>query len=210
MKKRAIVLTISCLLIAGFTFLGGLSMRVGARWLLILLLVLTNLCNAAVALVAMKITGIRADVDRRNLKQFGIGALIALSLSLVLAFLPALCGYSLVGGHKPFTWFSLIYNFLYCFLMIGPVEELIFRVYVQETMISFFKKSPVVGVVLSALLFGLFHLINGSLIQVLFTFGIGLVFGLCKYKIKNCKYLGVSFGHGLYDFLNHIVRFFVV
>lgn len=46
--------------------------------------------------------------------------------------------------------------------------------------------------------------------QVLFTFGIGLVFGFAKYKIKDCKYPGLAFGHGLYDFINTLVRMFVV
>lgn len=59
-------------------------------------------------------------------------------------------------------------------------------------------------------MFGWWHLINGSLLQVAFTFGIGLVFGMCKYYIKNCKYLGLALGHGLYDFLNVVVRMFVV
>lgn len=210
MKKRVIVFIFACLLIVAFTFLGGACMRIGSLWLKILSLAAINLCNGAVALVAMKITGIKADADFKNLRQFAIGAAIAVCLSLVIAFLPAILGFSLVGSHKPFTWFGLIYNLLNYFLIIGPVEELIFRVYVQETMISFFAKKPIIGVVLAAILFGLFHLINGSLLQVLFTFGIGLVFGLCKYGIKNCKYLGVSFGHGLYDFLNEIVRLFVV
>ena len=210
MKKRLIVLIFACVLIAAFTFLGGACMRIESLWLKILSLAAINLLNGAVALVAMKLTGIKADVEWRNLRQFLIGAIIALCLSLAIAFLPAILGFSLVGTHKTFTRFGLIYNLLNYFLIIGPVEELIFRVYVQETMISFFPKKPIVGVILAALLFGLFHLINGSLVQVLFTFGIGLVFGLCKYGIKNCKYLGISFGHGLYDFFNEIVRLFVV
>ena len=64
--------------------------------------------------------------------------------------------------------------------------------------------------IIAALLFGLWHIINGNIIQVLFTFGIGLVFGFSKYKIKNCGYVGVSLAHGLYDFLNTIVRMFIV
>ena len=210
LKKRVIVLVFACLLIVGFTFLGGVCMRVESLWVKIFLLAGANLCNGAVALVAMRITGIRADLDWKNLRQFLIGAIIALGLSLLIAFVPALCGFSLVGEHKKFTWFGLVYNLLNYFLIIGPVEELVFRVYVQETMISFFPKRPIVGVILAAVTFGLFHLINGSPIQGLFTFGIGLVFGVCKYRVKNCKYLGISFCHGLYDFLNEIVRLFVV
>ena len=210
MRKKVVVLIPACILIAVITAFGGLCRGVGPLWLRVLLLAIVNLCNAAVALVAMKITGIRADIDMKNLKQFAIGAVIALSLSLVLAFIPALCGFSLVGSHKDFSWFGVIYPFLNYFLMIGPVEELVFRVYIQETMISFFGRKKYLGVIIAAFLFGLWHLINGSWLQVLFTFGIGLVFGSCKHLIKDCKYLGLSFGHGLYDFLNEIVRLFIV
>ena len=95
-------------------------------------------------------------------------------------------------------------------LIIGPVEEFVFRVYLQDTFVSFFEKHKWLGVVVAAFLFGLWHIINGNIVQVLFAFGIGLVFGFAKYKIKDCGYVSVAFGHGLYDFLNTIVRMFVV
>ena len=66
------------------------------------------------------------------------------------------------------------------------------------------------GVLTASFLFGLWHVINGNIMQVLFTFGIGLVFGFAKYKIKDCKYPGLAFGHGLYYFINTLVRMFVV
>ena len=95
-------------------------------------------------------------------------------------------------------------------IIIGPVEELIFRVYLQETFIGFFEKNKWIGVIITSLIFGLWHFINGSFIQVLFIFGIGLIFGFSKYLIKNCKYLGLAVGHGLYDFLNVVLRMFII
>ena len=192
-KKRVAVLLVSLVFLAGITFLGGLCMSIEQWWIRTVLLAITNLCNGAVAIIAMKITDIKPEFD-----------------SLTIAVIPAACGVSLVGSHKDFSWFSILYSFLNFFLIIGPVEELIFRVYIQETLVSVFDKGKFIGVVLSALIFGLWHWINGSLIQVLFTFGIGLVFGACKYLIKDCKYPGLAFGHGLYDFLNEIVRVFIV
>ena len=92
----------------------------------------------------------------------------------------------------------------------GPVEEIVFRVYYQETFCGFFKKNKWIGVIIAAALFGIWHIINGSLFQVLFTFGFGLIFGFAKYFLKNCKYLGLALGHGIYDFLNVIVCMFVI
>ena len=209
-RKRGAVLILSLLLIAVFTYLGGLCFSIGRTWLKILLLVLVNYANAAVALIAMKITGVKPEFDLKNVRQYGIGVAIAIILSLLIAFIPALCGFSLVGQHSDFSWFRIVYCFLFYFLVVGPVEELIFRVYLQDALTSFFEKRKYLGVILAALLFGLSHLINGSLLQVLFTFGIGLVFGTCRYKIRDCKYPGLAVGHGLYDFLNEIIRTFIV
>ena len=65
-------------------------------------------------------------------------------------------------------------------LIIGPVEEFVFRVYLQDMFVSLFKKQKWIGVVVSSFLFGLWHIINDNIIQVLFTFCIGLVFGFAK------------------------------
>ena len=131
-------------------------------------------------------------------------------MSLFIAFIPAWCGHSIVGAHTKYDLGTLLFAIFFYFLIIGPVEELIFRVYYQETFISFFNKNKWIGVIIASALFGMWHLINGSPLQVLFTFGIGLVFGFAKYFIKRFKYLGVSFAHGLYDFLNIIVTMFVI
>ena len=210
MKKKIIILIITTALIIGVTFLSWPIATISQVWLKRLLAVLLNLTNGAIAFIAIKLTGIDIDLDIKNYWQYLIGIAIALTLSLFIAFIPALAGFSLVGSHQDFSIETLLWSLFYFFLVIGPVEELIFRVYYQETFVGFFKKYKWIGVIIAAFLFGWFHIINGSLLQVAFTFGIGLVFGMCKYFIKNCKYLGLALGHGLYDFLNVIVRFFIV
>ena len=210
MKKKIIVLIISILLISVITFGCGLFKLINIMWLKILLMTLFDLLNCGVALLAMKLTNMKIDFDIKNKKQYFIGIAIALMLSSIIAFIPAILGFSLVGQHTDFSWFTIIYNLLFYFIIIGPVEELIFRVYIQDTFISFFNKNKWIGVVIASFIFGLWHLINGSLVQVLFTFMIGLVFGLSKYLIKDCKYLGLALGHSLYDFLNVIVRIYIV
>ena len=172
--------------------------------------VFLNVLNGLIAWTAMKITGMTADVDFKNKRQYLVGAAIALSLSAVIAIIPVLCGFSLIGGHIVFSWFDIIYHFLFNLLIIGPVEEFIFRVYLQDAFVSFFEKHKWLGVVIAAFLFGLWHIINGNIIQALFTFGIGLVFGFAKHKIKGCGYVSVALGHGLYNFLNILVRMFII
>ena len=209
-KKNIIILCFSVILISVVTFLARFINYIEVTGLRIEVNVALNLFNGFIAFAAMKLTKMNIEIDFKNGLQYIIGAAIAVSLSLVIAVVPALCGFSLVGGHTDFSWFRLIYSLLYYLLIIGPVEEFVFRVYLQDVFVGFFDSCKWLGVVIAAFLFGLWHIINGSIIQVLFTFAIGLVFGFAKYKIKNCGYVGVAFGHGLYDFLNVIVTMFIV
>lgn len=209
-KRNITILVLSLVCIMGVTFWGRVLKYIDSIGMKIAVRVGLNLLNGMVAWVAMKLSGMKPDIDIKNKRQYLIGAAIALVLSALIAVIPALCGGSLVGNHEDFSWFVLIHDFLFYLLIIGPVEELVFRVYLQDTFVSFFEKRKWMGVVTASFLFGLWHIINGNIMQVLFTFGIGLVFGFAKYKIKDCKYPGLAFGHGLYDFLNTVVRMFVV
>ncbi len=211
MKKKIIILVVTTILICVFTFLGGgLNIYIDNLILRRLFVISINLLNGVTAFVAIKLTGVKIGVELKNFWQYLIGLGVALTLSLFIAFIPAWCGHSLVGVHTNYDIGTLIYAFFFFLLIIGPVEELVFRVYYQETFMSFFNKHKWIAVIIASAIFGLWHLINGSPLQVLFTFGIGLVFGFAKYFIKRFKYLGVSFAHGLYDFLNIIVTMFVI
>ncbi len=209
-KKRIIVLIISLAVISGITALAPLVRLIEIMWLRLVMMCVLNLCNGAVALGAMKLTGMKIDFDFKNYKQYIIGVSIALILSLCIGFIPALFGGSLVGGHTDFVPWKFAYQMFFYLVIIGPVEELIFRVYVQDTLGYVFLANDWISVIVSSALFGLWHIINGSFIQVLFTFGIGLVFGFAKYFLKNCKYVGLALGHGLYDFLNYVITVFVI
>ena len=209
-KTNIAVLCCSIVCIIGTTYLTRFINHMDAVWLKIIAVVGIYLLIGLIALAAMKLTNMRIDIDLKKRRQYLIGCGLALALSLLIAFVPARCGFSLVGEHMRFSWFTLVYELLFCLLIVGPVEEFVFRMYLQDAFVGFCDKRKWMGVVIAAFLFGLWHIINGGLVQVFFTFGIGLVFGFAKYKIKDCGYVGVAVGHGIYDFLNVIVRMFVV
>ena len=209
-KRNIVILTLSLVLICTVTFSVRFVKYIDITAFRIIAQIALNLSNGLIAMIAMKLTNMEINFDVKNKRQYLIGIAIALVLSVVIAIVPALCGFSLIGNHTEFSWFALIYDLLFYLLIIGPVEEFVFRVYLQDTFVSFFKKNKWIGIVIASFLFGLWHIINGNIIQVLFTFVIGLVFGFAKYKIKDCGYVGVAFGHGLYDFLNTFVRMFIV
>ena len=211
MGKKVITLIVSLLLICLITFGAGfLGLFITDYLILFIAKFFVYYLIGAVALVAIKLTGVEIGLDFRNWKSYLIGLVMAIALSLFIAVIPALFGSSIVGSHLDPTPDILILNFVFFVFTVGPIEELVFRVYVQETFISFFKTHKWVAVIIAAFLFGLWHIINGSLLQVLFAFGIGLVFGFVKYFLKDCKFLGVATAHGLYDFLNIVVRVLIV
>ncbi len=209
-KKNISILFISLILIAVVTSLAQLLKYINLTWLKIIAKVGINLLNGLVSFVAMKITGMNLKIDFKNKRQYLIGVIMALLLNIAIVIIPIFCGYSLVGNHMDFSWAVIIYDLLFCLLIIGPIEELIFRVYLQDTFVSFFEKNKWLGVVIASFLFGLWHIINGNFVQVILTFGIGLVLGFSKHKIKNCGYIALSLGHGLYDFLITIVKMFII
>ncbi len=203
--KKPLIFAIETLVVVGLTFLGWLLPLISLPILRIFANIGTNLLLGASAWVAIKLSGLSVDFEWKNYKQFLIGAGVCLVLSLCIAWIPALCGCSLVGAHQTFVLWKLFFNLFYFLLIIGPVEELIFRVYYQKTLVAFFGARKWIGVILASALFGLWHLINGSWIQVAFTFGIGLAFGFTKEYVKDMHYPGISLCHGLYDFLNYVV-----
>lgn len=209
-KRNIAILSLSLAMIYVVTFSARIIKYIYVTEFKILAKIFLNLLNGLIALIAMKLTDMKIEIDLRNKHQYLIGIAIALGLSVVIGVIPALCGFSLVGNHADFSWFVIMHDFLFYLLIIGPIEEFVFRVYLQDVFVSFFERNKCMGVVIASFLFGLWHIINGNVIQVLFAFGIGLIFGFAKYKIKDCGYAGVSFGHGLYDFLNTLVRMFIV
>ena len=208
MKKKLIILIAATLLIVFFTFMPQFIPLTGFPSYFFKIGI--YMLMGATAVVAMILTGIKIDFDPKNIWQYVIGLGIALTLSFLCALLPAMLGNSIVGGHQDFKLYVLLLDFVFFVLFVGPIEELVFRVYYQETFCGFFKKHKWIDVIIAAALFGIWHIINGGLFQVLFTFGFGLIFGFAKYFLKNCKYLGLALGHGIYDFLNVIVCMFVI
>lgn len=209
-KRNIVILSLSLVMICTVTFCAKFVKYIDITALKVIVHIFLNLPNGLIALIAMKLTNMKINIAPKNKRQYLIGAAIALVLNVVIAIVPAFCGFSLIGNHMDFSWTVLTYDFLFYMLIIGPVEEFVFREYLQDAFMNFFEKNKWLAVVIASFLFGLWHIINGSIIQVIFTFGIGLVFGFAKYKIKDCGYMGVVFAHGLYDFLNTVVRMFIV
>ena len=202
-KNAVIIFLIALALIVGLTFSlwGVWSIDVSALRMCLTLLV--TAAFAVVAVVAMKLTGQESKLlptKRRLWLQILIGVAFAAVLCFFMGILPILCGTSIIGSHTEPTAGFLLFSAVQDILFIGVCEEIVFRGYIQNQFEIWLKKCKWLAPLIAAVLFGLWHIINGSLIQVLLTTLIGCVFGYSKYFIKDCSLLSLIIAHGLYDF----------
>lgn len=134
-------------------------------------------------------------------RQILIGVAIALAMSLTLTLLPIRFGLKSMVGSTQYThaW-QFAYDFAYKILGVALVEEVIFRGYVFK-LLKEIRNTMAFPVALSSVLFGLIHITNGSVVQVLMTALIGALLCVCRMKIKSCTLLSLIIAHGVYDAL---------
>ena len=136
------------------------------------------------------------------LLQIGIGIGLAAVTSLVFTLLPHLLGFGeyVDSGIRYHEAWKYLYEFVYCIAAVGCVEEYVFRGFLYEK----FKRiwgTDSAAVIGSSVLFGLFHILNGSVAQIVITGCLGALFCLYRLKIKNCSTLSLAIMHGVYDAL---------
>lgn len=137
--------------------------------------------------------------NEKVLEQIGIGVLLALAMSLVLTVLPIALGFKDLVGSTTYTQaYQFIYQFIYAILGVALAEELIFRGYIFHKLLAL-KNSTWVAIVVSSLLFGLFHIFNGNIVQILMTAFIGFLYCVAREKIEGCTLLSLIIAHGVYD-----------
>ncbi len=134
--------------------------------------------------------------------QILIGIFIAVVISLVLTLVPHLLGvgeYFDTGKNYQYLW-QFIYEFFYCIVAVGFAEEFVFRGFIYERFKRLFEKDWI-AVIGSSVLFGVFHIFNGNIGQMILTGCLGAFFCFCRLKIKNCSLLSLIIVHGIYDAL---------
>ena len=114
---------------------------------------------------------------------------------------------SSISSLTSFSLPNFINVFIFC-IFIGIAEEFLCRGWIQNEFIERFskdKKSVILSIVLSSLIFGLMHITNLStqtfletLLQIINATALGVLLGSIYYKTKNIW--GVIFLHAFYDF----------
>ena len=135
-------------------------------------------------------------------RQITIGIFIGLAMSFLLTVAPHIFGFGEYvdsGKRYRFLW-QFTFEFVYCIVAVGFVEEFVFRGFIYGKIKEISQKDTV-AVIGSSVLFGAFHLFGGHIVQMLMTACIGAFFCFCRLKIKNCSVLSLIIAHGIYDAL---------
>lgn len=135
------------------------------------------------------------------LSQIVIGLLLAFAMSLVLTVLPIMLGFKEMVGNTTYTeiW-QFVYQFIYAILGVALAEEFVFRGYIYSKLLEI-KNSKWFAIIISSILFGLFHIFHGNVVQVIMTALLGVLFCVFREKIKGCTLLSLIIAHGVYDAL---------
>ncbi len=161
-----------------------------------------------------------ASLGKLGLRNTSLKILVIVSFSAVLLFLLA-AGISIIDefvlGPDPMAellatsliprnLFQLTALILLSLFLVGPVEELAFRGFVQRGFENSFGKTR--GLLIASLLFGLLHGLN-SLRAIVPIFAVSLVLGYVWQK-TNGNTIASGLMHGIYDSIAIIIAYLAV
>lgn len=90
-------------------------------------------------------------------------------------------------------------------LVVGPAEELIYRVAIMGQIEQLLEKNKWIAPLFANILFALTHLFQHGWVNVALAFVIGGVYTICFYKWKRCGYIMVSIMHGMFDVMTYAI-----
>lgn len=96
---------------------------------------------------------------------------------------------------------KLLWLFFFYMILTAVGEEFFCRQYIQGELEVILGKAKWLAPLVSAAIFGYWHIVQGDVTKVYFTFLFGLILGYAKFFFKDCTMLSVIIAHGLYDIL---------
>jgi len=134
--------------------------------------------------------------------QILVGVVSGLVISSAYFLVPYFLGFGpyVDNGSRYTKLWQFAFEFVYFIVAVGAVEEIVFRGFIYSKLKRLFDNEWI-AIIASSVLFGLFHLLIGNIVQVCITTIIGIIFCLVRYKVKNCSMLSLIILHGIYDFM---------
>ena len=154
------------------------------------------------AFVAAQIMGFSWQRMGLTFKGWPFQLLIAL-----IGFVLGAIEYTILGPRpliQSLTWETLLYPAFILMVFTGFLEEVIFRGLVQDVSTTLLGKF---GIWYGAMLFAVLHIGYLSVFDVVFVFGVGLLFGYLVQWTRSL--LGVSLAHGFTNISMYLIYPFV-
>lgn len=131
--------------------------------------------------------------------QILVGVLIAAGMTLIFTVLPVLAGFKDMVGSNSYTkaW-QFCYEFVFMILGTALAEEFFYRGFLVQKLMDV-KSSKWFAITISSAVFGVSHIFTGNIIQVITTFLLGMIFCICRDRIKHCSTLSIIIAHGMYN-----------
>ena len=107
-----------------------------------------------------------------------VGVVLALIEYQILANPALIPSYSLV---------ELVELSVVMIFVVTLVEELLFRALLQPELVQ--RSGPIVGILITSIIFGAMQSGFANYYELLFAFGVGLIFGVAFYKTKNLPFV---------------------
>jgi membrane protease YdiL (CAAX protease family) len=135
-------------------------------------------------------------VSHRKLSRHDLGFTGGLRLRYLIPFGTligvelALIEYQILANPALIPAFSLVWLVELSVVMIFVVtlvEELLFRALLQPELVK--RSGPIVGILITSIIFGAMQSGSANYYELLFAFGVGLVFGVAFYKTKNLPFV---------------------
>lgn len=135
---------------------------------------------------------------KNMVRQVLIGIGIGVGMSVVLIVFPVCIGWRNIvyTGINYASAAEALRELAYFVFVVGATEEFIFRGFLYGKM-KLYCLSDSTAMIISALLFGLFHFSGISIVKIL----IGVFFCLCLNRVPGCTVLSLSVAHGIHDWM---------
>ena len=149
-----------------------------------------------VAIYGVMFIPIIAVVAHRKLSRHDLGLTGGLQLTYLIPFgilvgvELALIEYRILANPALIPTYSLVWLVELSLVMIfavALVEELLFRALLQPELVV--RSGPIVGILITSIIFGAMSSSFGNYYELLFAFGVGLFFGVAFYKTKNLPFI---------------------
>jgi membrane protease YdiL (CAAX protease family) len=125
--------------------------------------------------------------------QILFGVLVAVGSLTIFIVLPALIGVQMgfVGNLDAFSFINML-------LAVALVEEIICRGHLFKKLFDI-TASRWSAILISSVLFGLLHMFNWNIMQIILTTIMGIYWCVCREKMKYCTILALIIAHALHN-----------